>query len=134
MSKMLIALALAGLTASACYAEDTTGTSKQAAEPAAAAVTTSGSARRMPSMALEAYKAAGVSDEQIAKLKALQDRIAESNAKGEKPDYAKLKEERDKILTPEQNEKYRAYLMEHRKAMMPQKPAEKAADKPAETK
>jgi hypothetical protein len=135
MSKLFITLALACFVASAAYAEDTTATAKQSAAPAAA-VSTSGSAdSKMPSRALEAYKAAGLSDEQIEKLKALQDKVKEARSKGEKVDFKAMKDERDKIFTPEQNEKYQAYLKEHMKAtMMAPKAADKPADKPAETK
>lgn len=136
MSKLFITLAFACLTASAAFAEDTTGTAKEAAAPAAAATATSGSAdTKMASRAQEAYKAAGLSDDQIAKLKALQEKVKEARAKGEKIDFKTMKEERDKIFTPEQSEKYQAYLKEHMKAnMMAPKPADKPADKPAETK
>jgi hypothetical protein len=62
---------------------------------------------------MEAYKAVGVSAENIAKLKELDQKMRDARAKGEQVDRKAMTEERAKFLTDEQRQKVREYMQQH---------------------
>jgi hypothetical protein len=127
---LLCAIAVAGSIGYA--AGETTGTQAMAPRMGDAASTI---AARRSELMNEAYKAAGVSEENIKKLNELNAKSREARAKGE--------QERRKLITPEQEEKFRDYMREHGGAMRrpggggwagPGASAQKNDDKKAEEK
>lgn len=62
----------------------------------------------------ETYKAAGISEEKIQQLKALEKRIFDGMQSGERVDFASIREERNRILTTDEQAK----LREARQKMM----------------
>lgn len=110
---LALTIAVTAFAAGFAYAQPPEG----AKEGAAA---TSGPAARMARPGFnweEAYKAAGASDEQMKKLKDLEEQAREARKGGDTEKLKSLRDERQKVLTDEQNAKVR----EHFRSMIQQR-------------
>ena len=88
---------------------------------------------RMWSNREQMYKEAGLSEDRIAKLKELEMHAYSARQSGEKLDYAAMREERNKIITPEEQKKLEAAAGQRRNALRDAatKPADGATTPPA---
>lgn len=107
MIKILAAAAAALLLSGVCLAQDTP------AKPDAATTGAAAARGMRPSVNLnfeEAYKSAGVSEAQLKQLKEIDQKLRES--RGDREKVKQLRDERAKILTPEQMTKVRQSMVE----------------------
>jgi hypothetical protein len=91
-------------SAAASASSVSTSSSRRAALPGGSVMTTA-VMERMWTMREKSYRDAGISDDRIEKLKELELKAYTAAQNGEKLDYKALREERSRIITPEEDKK-----------------------------
>ena len=124
--RLAMSAAVLALASTFAFAQDTTPTQSQDKPAAAAdagtsvssAATDPGSRRVTPGSKMldEAYKASGASDEQVQKLKDLDEKMKAARMSRNRDEIRKLREEKEKILTPEQVKAMREFIVNKRRS------------------
>lgn len=113
MKRVVAVAAAMVLAASVCFAEEAKPAGEKAA-PKPEVKSQAKPARPAGAAQEEMWKAAGCSEEEIAKLKELRDQLKEARKAKDEAKVKEIQGEIDKIMTPERRNKVRQIFMERR--------------------